>query len=87
MFGFEIPLVFAHASREKLFAYEPYILISQVITKEGDEGFTDDEIFSIADIGYTDKEECGGYGPVSIKMKKGESYTVDFYGIEGNLLL
>lgn len=80
-------IVFAHAFREKLFAYEPYILISQVITKEGDEGFTDDEIFSIADIGYTDKEECGGYGPVSIKMKKGESYTVDFCGIEGNLLL
>ena len=80
-------IIFAHACREKLFGYEPYILISQVITKEGDEGFEEDEIFSIADIGYTDKEKCGGYGPVTIKMKGGKSYTIDFNGIEGKLQL
>ena len=80
-------IVFAHASREKLFAYEPYILISQVITKDGDEGFTDDEIFSVADIEYTDKEKCGGYGPVTIKLKNEKSYEIDFYKIEGSLML
>ena len=80
-------IIFAHASREKVFAYEPYMLISQVITKEGEEGFSEDEIFSIEEIRYTDKEKCGGYGPVSIKMKTGEIRTVDFTGIEGSLFL
>ena len=49
--------------------------------------FTDDEIFSIADIEYTDKEKCGGYGPVTIKMKNEKSYEIDFYKIEGSLML
>ena len=80
-------IIFAHASREKVFGYEPYILISQVITKEGEKGFSEDEIFSIEEIRYTDKEKCGGYGPVSIKMKTGEIRTVDFTGIEGSLSL
>ena len=80
-------IIFAHASRERIFAYEPYVLISQVITKEGDEGFTDDEIFSIDEIQYTDSECCGGYGPVTIRMKNGKSYAVDFSGIEGSLMM
>ena len=80
-------IIFAHASRERLFAYEPYVLISQVITKEGDEGFTDDEIFSIEKIDYTDKERCGGYGPVTISLKNGKIYTVDFNGMDGNLMV
>ena len=78
-------IIFAHAYREKVFSYDPYILISQVITKEGDEGFSEDEIFSIAGISYTDRQNCGGYGPVSIKMKNGREYEVDFAGIEGKL--
>ena len=78
-------IIFAHASREKVFSYDPYILISQVITKEGVEGFSDDEIFSIAGISYTDVQQCGGFGPVSIRMKNGREYEVDFAGIEGKL--
>lgn len=78
-------IIFAHASREKVFSYDPYILISQVITKEGDEGFCDDEVFSIAGISYTDSQNCGGFGPVSIRMKNGREYEVDFTGIEGKL--
>ena len=80
-------IIFAHASRERLFAYEPYVLISQVITKEGDVDFTDDEIFSIEKIDYTDKERCGGYGPVTISLKNGKIYTVDFNGMDGNLMV
>ena len=80
-------VIFAHALREKVFAYEPYILISQVITKEGDEGFSEDEIFSIAEIKYKDKEQCGGYGPVEIKLKSGDEKVVDFSLIEGRLSL
>ena len=78
-------IIFAHTYREKVFSYDPYILISQVITKEGDEGFCDDEVFSIAGISYTDSQNCGGFGPVSIRMKNGREYEVDFAGIEGKL--
>lgn len=80
-------IIFAHASRKKIFAYEPYVLISQVITKEGDEGFTDDEIFSISSIDFSDKERCGGYGPVTICMNTGKRYAVDFSGMEGRLMM
>ena len=80
-------IIFAHAHREKIFAYEPYILISQVITREGEEGFSDDEVFSIAEIRYTDKDCCGGYGPVRLKLKTGETREVDFSCIEGKLYL
>lgn len=80
-------VIYAKTERKKVFMYEPYVLISQVITKEGDEGFTDDEIFSISEIEYTDCEKCGGYGPVLIKMKSGKNYKIDFSGIEGNLQL
>ena len=65
-------IIFAHASRKKVFSYDPYILISQVITREGEDGFGEDDVFSIDEISYTDKEQCGGYGPVSIKMRTGE---------------
>ncbi len=80
-------IIFAHASRKKVFAYEPYILISQILTKEGEDGFSDDEIFSISSIDYSDKERCGGYGDVTLNMRTGRSYTVDFSGIEGCLMM
>ena len=80
-------IIFAHTERKRVFSYDQYILISQVITKEGEEGFDRSEIFSIQEITYCDKEKCGGYGPVVIKMNTGKTYTVDFNGIEGSLML
>lgn len=80
-------IIFAHASRKKVFSYDPYILISQVITREGEDGFCEDDVFSIDEISYTDKGQCGGYGPVSIKMRTGEIRLIDFSGIEGKLML
>ena len=80
-------IIFAHTSRRKVFAYEPYLLISQVITKEGDEGFSEDEVFSLESVEYCDSQKCGGYGPVKVRMKTGCTYTVDFDGIEGRLLM
>ena len=80
-------IIFSHAARERVFSYDPYILISQVITKEGDEGFEEDEVFSIDKIRYSDNEKCGGYGPVSITMKNGTRYSIDFSGIDGRLML
>ena len=45
--------------RENLYAYEPFVMVSQVITRESLEDFTEDEIFSIREILYTDPEGCG----------------------------
>ena len=80
-------IIFAHTSRRRIFAYEPYLLISQVITKEGDEGFSEDEVFSVESVEYCDSQKCGGYGPAKVRMKTGRTYMVDFGGIEGRLLM
>lgn len=80
-------IVYSKLSRKKQYGYEPYILISQVITKESHEQFSEDEIFPIESIGYTDPEHCGGYGPVSVKLKNGDIKHIDFDSIEGKLML
>ena len=72
--------------QEKKYGYQPYVLISQVITKESLEDFTDDEIFPIEKVHYTDTKKCGGYGPVTITLKDGTTRTIDFEGIEGQLI-
>ena len=47
-------VIYAKTAREKKYGYQPYVLISQVITKESLEDFTDDEIFPIEKVHYTD---------------------------------
>ena len=49
--------------------------------------FTEEELFPIKEIVYTDAENCGGYGPVVIRMKDGSERTIDFDGIEGKMSL
>ena len=80
-------VLYAVTDRDKQYGYEPYCLISQTITKESHEDFTDDELFPIDSIEYTDPQGCGGYGPVKIRLKSGETKTIDFYGIEARLSL
>lgn len=78
-------VIYASRTRKKQYGYEPYLMISQVITKESLDDFTEDELFPIQEILYTDT--CGGYGPVTIRMKNGEEKLVDFDQIEGHLEL
>ncbi len=80
-------VIYGKTSRNKLYGYEQFVLISQVITKESLEDFTEDELFPIKEIVYTDKEKRGGYGPVDIILKNGNTKTIDYEGIEGNLQL
>ena len=80
-------VVYAETDRKKQYGYEPYFLISQVITKESQEDFDEDEIFPVKEVKYADLQGCGGYGPVVIKLKDGTEKQIDFYGIEGNLEL
>lgn len=78
-------VVYGKAMKSKQYGYEPYVMISQVITKESLEEFTEDEIFPIEAVAYTDKEKCGGYGPITINLKDGSEKTIIFEGIEGNM--
>ena len=80
-------ILYAETERNKQYGYDPYFLISQTITKESHEDFTEDELFPIIKIEYTDPQNCGGYGPVTIHMKNGETREIDFYGIEAKLSL
>ena len=80
-------VAYAETTRDKQYGYEPYFLISQTITKESLEDFSEDEIFPVKEILYTDSEKCGGYGPVTIRLKDGSEKIIDFYGIESKLML
>lgn len=80
-------VVYAKTKRQKHNRYENYMLLSQVITKENLEDFTEEELFPIQEITYTDQEKCGGYGPVTITLRDGSKKVIDFDGIEGRLFL
>jgi len=80
-------VIYGKLTRNKQYGYEPYMMISQVITKESLKDFTKEEIFPIADITYTDQDGCGGYGAVTITLKDGGKKIIDFEGIEGIMQL
>ena len=81
-------VVYAGAKRNKQYGgHEKYITISQVLTKESHEDFTEDELFPLKSIGYTDAQQCGCFGPVRLEFKNGTVKTVDFAELEGKLSL
>lgn len=80
-------VIYAKTARRVQYGYDRFMLISQTITKESHEDFSDDELFPIKDIVYTDKEKCGGYGTVTIQLKNGIKHIIDFNGIEGCMQL
>lgn len=80
-------IVYASMKRKAQNRYEQGILISQVITKEELADFSEEELFPIKEIVYTDKEACGGYGMVKVVLKTGVEKCIDFDGMEGKLML
>ena len=80
-------VLYAETDRKKQYGYEPYVLISQVITKESHEDFPEEELFPLRKVEYTDPEGCGGYCPVTIEMKDGSRKEIVFEGMEGQLML
>lgn len=64
---------------------EPYILISQVITKQSLADFSDAELFPVSSVSYDDPHSCGAFGAVHIAFKDGTRKRVDFEGLEGKL--
>lgn len=54
------------------------MLISQVLTKESAEDFTDRELFPVESILYSDRMKTGAYGDVRIVMKSGDEKRICF---------
>lgn len=78
-------LLYGSSTRKEYYEYRPYVMISAVLTKKDQTDWTQEELFPIQKIIYTDKEECGGYGPVTIMLKDGRVMKVDYEGMEGCL--
>ena len=67
-------------------AAQPRLLISQVITKKGDEPFAAEDIFPIHKIVYSDKFASGVFGDVTIILKNAKTLCIR-WGSEGSLIL
>lgn len=81
-------IIYASAEKKKQYGgNESYVMISQTITKESLEDFTEDEIFLIASIEYTDETSCGCFGPVKNILKSGVERKINFEGIEDRLMI
>ena len=73
--------------RKQYGGYEPYVMISQVITKESTEDFTEEELFPIRSVTYEDAKGTGAYGTVTVELKDGTVKKVNYDGIEGHMTL
>lgn len=78
-------LIYGVSRREKYYEYLPYVMVSAVLTKKDNSPWSEEELFPIQSISFADKERCGGYGPVLLKMKDGRTVVVDYEKMEGNL--
>ena len=80
-------VIYASAEKKKQYGgNESYVMISQVITKESLEDFTEEELFPIASVEYADDTACGCFGAIKIILKNSEVKNIDFDGIEGKLM-
>ena len=81
-------VVYAVGEKKKHYgSYEYYTMISQVITKESHEEFTEEELFPIAKIQYEDSTKTGAYGTITLTMKDSSMKRINFEEIEAGLTL
>lgn len=81
-------VIYAYSDKKKQYdGYEPYYMISQIITKENLEDFTEEELFPIASVHYTDGAGSGAFGPVTIHLKNGMTKQISFEEIEGKMMI
>ena len=80
-------LLCAVSRRDRWYAYEPYVMVSAVLTNKTGEAWTEEELFPVKSIAFTDPEGCGGYGPVALTLADGRVMTVDYEGMEGRLMI
>ncbi len=81
-------VVYAVTERKKQYgAHEFYTMISQVITKESHEDFTEEELFPLKEISYEDSTRTGAYGTITLHLKNGTKKYINFEEIEAGLTL
>lgn len=81
-------IIYACAPFERQYdSSEPYLMISQVITKEDHEDFAYEDIFPVKRITNSDTNHTGAYGVTKIEMVNGKRYEICFEGMEGNMRL
>lgn len=79
-------VAYAYANLNKQYGgNEPYIMMSQTITKESAEAFTEADIFPVARIEFEDEGKVGAYGDVTVYFKDGTKRVVSFDQIEARL--
>jgi len=79
-------IVYAKGRRKKQYGgFEKKMMISQVITKENHEDFSEEDLFPIKEICYTDEYKTGAYGDIVLYFKSGEAKKVNFDGIEARI--
>jgi hypothetical protein len=85
-------IIYGKYYKENLYdSSEDYVLISQTITRESHEDFTEEELFPIKEIAFSDKDMTGAYGAVGITLADGVSnknqYEIDYELLEGRMML
>ena len=81
-------VLYAKASFYKQYGgNEPYVMISQTLTKENMEDFTEEELFPVEKLQYEDEVGNGCYGTITVELKNGMKRQIRFEGMEGKLLL
>lgn len=81
-------VVYAESSFNKQYGgHEPYVMISQVLTKESTEDFSDEELFPIQSVQYEDMTGNGVYGNTIVTLKNGTVKKINFEEMEARLLL
>lgn len=80
-------LLYLKQQRSRYYEYKDYYVITALLHKEKNSPFTKEELSPVKKIQFSDPQQQGGYGPVTLLLTDGREITVDFEGMEGKLLL
>ena len=81
-------IIYAKTTRSKKYdGFSNYVLISQTITKENHDDFSDSELFPIRSVEYSDTYNTGAFGNIILELKDGTIREVCFDGIESRLMI
>ncbi len=80
-------VIYARTKRVKEYGYENYLLLSQTLTRESHEDFSDDELFPLRSVLSEDEKNYGAFGKIILKFFDGLEKTLDFSPNEARLLL
>lgn len=80
-------VAYATARRAKEYGYENYLLLSQTLTRESHEDFSNDDLFPLLFVQAEDERNFSAYGKTLLSFKDGIKKTLDFSQIEASLVL